>query len=163
MDERPLMLPTGVAGRGVYRFAAAATWGPPYVVRLEVQNDGTGMLVKKQARSQTEAGTLTVNVTQGVSKEDISMFESLLDKADFWSMPAVLVSARDPRIVLMGMGGTAGVLEGAKPGIYHVVTRYFPYFRTPTNAYDELTAYLFRDLAHFEIPPPPLPSRKQKR
>ena len=63
---------------------------------------------------------------------------------------------------MLSMGGILGVLEEAKPGAYHVVARDFHYPLTPADPYDVLTAYLFKDLARFEIPPPPAPLPKHK-
>jgi hypothetical protein len=163
MDEKPLIPPTAIAGRAVFRLTLTPTWGAPFVVRLDVRPDGSGVLVKKEARSELEAGTVTVNVRQDVSKEDVEAFDSLVNKADFWSIPTILTRFSRGRWRPVGdMGGIVGVLEGAKPGAYHVVSRYVHYNQTPLVPYDELTAYLFKNLAHFEIPPiPPVPPKRK--
>ncbi len=161
MEEKPLIPPTAVTGRGVYRLTLMPSWGEQSVVRLELRTDGTGMLVKKEVRSTSEAGTLTVNVSQEVSKKNVDEFDSLLNKSGFWSMPPLLVWFGKGRWwPKLDMGGILGVLEAAKPGDYHVVTRSLHYKPAPREPYDELTSYLFKDLAHFEIPPiPPIPSK----
>jgi len=160
MDERPLIPSASVTGRGVYRLLVEPTWEGLFLVRLNVGADGSGTLVKKEARSQLQPGILTVNMTLPVSKEDVGVFDSLLQKNNFWSMSPILVFPKDPSRPLPNAGGVVCVLEGAKPDAYHVVTR--PLGEDPKGL-DELTWYLFRDLAKFEIPPPPAWPRKGKR
>lgn len=160
MDERPSIPPAAIAVPRVYRLSVTPTWAAPFVVRLDVRADGTGMLVRKQARSELVQGPLAVNDSQDISKEQVEVFESLLNKAAFWSMPTILTWDRDPRVRLRVMGGVVWVLEGAKSDTYHVVTRTLP--GNPAGPYAELTSYLFRDLARFEIPSPPTYPRKHK-
>lgn len=157
MYEKPLTGSTAAAAMATYRLTVIPPWRPPFIVRLKIQADGSGILVKKEARSQTETGTLTINTSQDVSREDVEMFESLLSKADFWSLPTIPVQ-RNPRTIMQTMDGVVWVVEGASEGSYHVVTRTSP----KPGPYVELTSYLFKDLAHFEVPPiPPIP-RKHK-
>jgi hypothetical protein len=63
MKEQPLTGPAGQATAQVYRLTVIPAWRPPFVVRLEIRNDGTGRLVKKAARSQGDAAALTFDTT----------------------------------------------------------------------------------------------------
>jgi hypothetical protein len=163
MEEKPLIPPVTVAGSGVYRLTVMPSWGAQFVVRLDVRSDGTGILVKKEVRSDSEPGTLTVNASQEVSKEKVDDFVYLMNKSNFWSMPPLPMRFSKGRWwSMLDWGGILGVLEGTRPGVYHVVTRSLHYKPMPREPYDELTSYLFMDLAHFEIPPiPPLPSKQK--
>lgn len=163
MHEIPLMSQTTGTAKATYRLLVVPPWRPPFIVRLEIQTDGTGILVKKEARSQIEAGVLTVDTSQAVSKEQVEVFDSLVTKADLWSMPTILVWPSNPRMPVITLDGIVGVLEGAKPGAYHVVQRYLPYKREPAGAFETIAVFLFKDLAQFEIPPPPVPGPKHKR
>lgn len=165
VDEKPLIPATSLAGGGVYRLTVSPSWGPSlFVIRLEVRSDGTGLLVKKEARRADPVG-ITKQASQDVPKGDVEVFERLLEKASFWSMPTLwgrhYVGGR--WVFVDELGGIVGDLEGARAGAYHVVTRHVHYKPTPGEPYDELTSYLFQDLGHFEIPPIPSIPSKHKR
>lgn len=161
MGESPLIPPATASAAGTYRLTVIPTWGAPFVVRLAIATDGSGTLTKKAARSQVDAATLTIDTTQYISSGDVGTFDSFLSKADFWSIPTILMSS-NPRMATQVMGGVVWILEGAKPGAYHVVTRTLLYTSEP-GPYEQLTSYLFKDLAHFDVPPPPVPSRTRRR
>ena len=163
MGERPLTGPRAASASTTYRLLVVPPWRPPFIVRLDIQTDGSGILVRKEARHQADAGTLTVDTSQAVSREEVEVFDSLLTKADFWSMPTILMWASHPRMPVMVLDGVVWVLEGAKPGSYHVVSRALPNTLMPAGPYTELSSYLFKDLAHFEVPPVPAIPSKRKR
>lgn len=134
----------------VYRLLVVPAWRPPFVVRLEMGNDGAGTLVVKEALSQKYSASLVLNRTKKLTKAEVSGFLELLQRARFWSMPTTPWAETYPRIE-MTMDGIVWLLEGADGKRYHVVTRTSP----KPGPYASLTSYLFRDLAGLTIPPGP--------
>jgi len=142
MAEPPLFDSSNADHAQTYRLMMLPSFRPPLVVRLVVSPDGSGKVVAKAGQSDAQPGTLVVNRTSEPAQADISAFLSLLDKADFWSMPTREPSNPDPRKRLVVMDGTEWILEGWKGGEYHLVTRTSPKF----GPYTEAAQYLLRRL-----------------
>jgi hypothetical protein len=157
MREAPLQeLPNGEVLQ-VYRLTVIPAMRPPLIARLALTSDGGGTLVVKGAKSQRNAGVITMNRTQVVMKADVVVFLKLLEAADFWSMSTHEVFSRDPRVIVKVMDGVVWVLEGAQSARYHVVTRTSP----NATPYAQLTSYLFHGLAHLELPAgPTIPTKR---
>lgn len=139
----------------VYRLLVVPAWRPPFVVRLEMGNDGSGALIIKEALSQEYSATLVLNRATKLTKPEVSKFHELLQRAHFWSMPTESWAETYPQIEVT-MDGVVWVLEGADGRRYHVVTRTSP----RPGPYASLTSYLFRDLAGLKIPPGPPKTRR---
>ena len=139
----------------VYRLTVIPAFRPPFVVRLAIRPDGTGTLVAKSAKSQDDAGALTLDRTEEIPKTEAALFLELVGKAAFWSMPPLEVYSKDPRVIVKVMGGVEWVLEGAQNEQYHIVTRTSP----QPGPYTDMTSYLFRKLARLNVAPAPALSR----
>jgi len=121
MQEKPLAESRRPQYPQVYRLLAEVRpYNAPVVVRLSARTDGSGELVTKAGRDGGHPDILTVNTTAEVSQVDVQRFLSLLENADFWSMPTQkLPDTHKP--VVMGEGGW--MLEGMRDGTYHLVYR----------------------------------------
>ncbi len=157
MQEAPLPELVTLETAQVFRLTLIPAWRPPFIVRLAVRSDGTGTLAVKAAKSQRNAGVITVGRTEAISKSDVDVFLTLVEAAGFWSMSTKEVYSKDPRVIVQVMDGEKWVIEGAQNGRYHVVTRTSP----KPGPYAELTSYLFRRLARLEMPPVPVIPRKR--
>jgi hypothetical protein len=105
----------------VYRFLLLRSFHQPFSVRLMVAANGTASLSGIYIRPGYGYGpALTVNrETLNITPPDVQTFESLLDKADFWSLGPgrACITCRD---------GSDWLLEGVQGGRYHVVLRWSP-------------------------------------
>jgi hypothetical protein len=157
MQESPLPELVTQEAAQVFRLTVIPAWRPPFIARLTIRGDGTGTLAVKAAKSQRNAGVITVDRTQAITKSDVDPFLTLVEAAAFWSMSTREVYSNDPRVIVQVMDGEIWLLEGAQNGRYHVVTRTSP----KPGPYAELTSYLFRRLARLEMPPVPVIPRKR--
>lgn len=157
MQESPLSRSVTLDRDQVYRLTVIPAFRHPFIIRLGVRSDGSGALVVKAAKSQDDAGALTLDEMKEITKPDVDIFLRLLGESGFWSMPTSEVYSNDPRVIVKVMDGVEWVLEGAQGGRYHVVTRTSP----KPGSYTELTSYFFRTLAKLDLPPSPVPRGRQ--
>jgi hypothetical protein len=123
MREKPLAECIAGDTSQAYRvLIVTRPYNAPVVVRLAVGATGGGDLVSKVARDGGHPDIVTLDRTAKVSQEDVQRFVSLLDAADFWSMP----SQKPPDIHKVVMGAVDWMLEAEKHGAYHAVERTTP-------------------------------------
>jgi hypothetical protein len=94
----------------------------PLVIRLDVQPDGSGIATIKIWKSvpgeYDSDKRLQADYTKPVSRRNVNKFLRQIEKARFWELP----SEDDHR----GLDGETWMLEGAKNGTFHFVTRWVP-------------------------------------
>ena len=122
MGERPLPESIDQEHTKAYRVLVLAPYSSPVAVRLSVKLDGTGTLVAKVGKTETNPEVLVVDNTLAASRAQAGTFLDLLTQSDFWSAPTIEPWARGHVI----MGGTDWLLEGAEEGRYHVAVRTAP-------------------------------------
>lgn len=105
---------------------------------LTLNSDGTGLLVGKALVAKHSGGPrsdkpeIIVNdASTTVGREQVRQFETLLQKADFWSLKTSEPSGD-------GLDGFEWVLEGSRHNSYHVVDRWSP----KENEYTHVCRYL---------------------
>jgi hypothetical protein len=119
MQERPLY-PLGADEPEVYRLLFLPTFHEPVVVRLsEVEGAWRAVCKRSDGRGGYGPGRLTTETERDLSAAQANQFRRLLDRAGFWEMPSWEDSA--------GLDGSQAVLEGVRPGRYHVVDRWSPH------------------------------------
>jgi hypothetical protein len=98
------------------------TWnGRALSVRLTLCGDGTGLLEGKLVTFHS-GKSIYAKDTVAVSTDQLQQFDSLLQKAAFWSMKTEETHAKN----VYQMDGIRWVLEGTKNRTYHVVDRWSP-------------------------------------
>jgi hypothetical protein len=83
-------------------------------VRLDVKEDGTGIITSK-----TKLVGVVKTAQRPLTKQEVSEFLKKLEACKFWEMPTE--GGRH------GKDGEAWLAEGVKEGRYHAVTRWKPY------------------------------------
>jgi len=166
-DERPLAEYVSASWPQAYRLIVFPHLRVPLVVRLSVSADGTSELAAKEQGGWKDPKALAIDRSQIVQRSATERFLRLVDEANFWSLPTNQFDAqiKQPRSASSrgrrmksgpGLeGGVEWVLEGMRAGSYHVASRKSGLnggARSDLRPYLELTSYLFRDLAHLEIP-----------
>jgi hypothetical protein len=103
-----------------YRLLLLPSFEKPVAVRLTLKSDNTGTLDVKITNGQGgyEPGLLIESKTISISQQQVTNFLHLLDKANFWHLPA-----RDERV---GLDGAIWIIEGVKDGKYQVIERWSP-------------------------------------
>jgi hypothetical protein len=105
----------------IYRFTWLRTFHNPIAVRLEMSDDGTGVLFLKRCDGAGgyKPGKLILNKSAIISKEEMDNVKKKFDKLNFWEQ-----SSRDPGEG--GMDGAQWIFEGLRDGKYHLVDRWTP-------------------------------------
>ena len=106
----------------VYRLLYLPAFESPTAIRVWREEGKYWMTIK-----QLDAGwlpgldrqSLKLNTTRQLSVNEWVQFKNLLNRANFWSMPAA--DGREP-----GLDGISFTLEGKIPGRNHVVYRWMP-------------------------------------
>jgi hypothetical protein len=111
--------------------------GGPKSVSLSILPDGTGR-IRFRARDLRQL-KLTTDKSSTLDAQKITEFLAVLDRAEFWKMPAD--SSR------RGIDGAEWILEGVQNGTHHVVQRWCP----ENTPFRQLARDLFK-LAH-QSPP----------
>lgn len=122
-NEYPLR---DLARRGnshIYRYSCFTSFGPPITIRLEIDDRGTGKIIRKQLEGRSIPGQAPPQIRAtrqfDVTTEDVLRFLALLDSWGFWS--------RRPRLNLPpDLDGTSWGLEGINNGVFHAVSRKAP-------------------------------------
>lgn len=123
-----------------YRFLWLRSFHPPVSVRLYRTKNQRYIIVKQLSDVGVfENGevifpkTLTVNETRPITEAEWERFQELLNTSGFWSMPT---ENGKP----IGVDGAGWLLEGVKPGQYHIVDRQSP----EQGGFREACIYLLR-------------------
>jgi hypothetical protein len=126
-----------------YRFLWLRSFHHPIAVRVDVQADGSWVLVTKVASGAGgySPGALTTNTSRQLTTQEAQSFRSKVEDGGFWNAP-------NPVNDQTGTDGSEWVIEGVKAGRYHVIDRW-----SPTNGpAHELGLFLAFDLARLSIP-----------
>ena len=119
LKERPLY-PLGGDEPEVYRLLFLPTFDEPVVIRLSASEGAWKAVCKRSnGRGGYDPGELTTENERELSLTQAKKFQRLRDQAEFWEMPSTEDSA--------GLDGSQAVLEGVRPGRYHVVDRWSPH------------------------------------
>jgi hypothetical protein len=107
-----------------YRFLWLRSFNHPISVRLEVNRDGSALLVTKISSGQGgyEPGRLATNRTQRLGQKQTSWIIGQIEELKFWTLATI--PPRDPNVV--GVDGAQWIFEGTKDGTYHIVDRWLP-------------------------------------
>jgi hypothetical protein len=134
-----------------YRILILPTRHSPVSFRIMISADGTGSLFVKMTDGQGgyEAGKLIKNFTIRLTKDQLDNFLNKLNKAHFWELKPYqppIVKGVDNGVDEDGftseeyiLDGTAWVYEGAKDGIYHVVSN-----MSPDDVYADVGKYIIQ-------------------
>ena len=122
----------------VYRFSCFPAFFNPIVVHIEIKDDGKADVYYKEGNGESGAhsGGILRSEKAELSKQETQEFFDLLNKKDYWTMPA--------EIEEFGLDGHHIVIEGIKDGVYHIVDRWCPGEDDPVNSFVEY----FRNLIH---------------
>lgn len=143
LHERPLWRNGQRSNETVYRFLWLGAFHPPISVCLTVHGGSASVAFKEGAfHGAGEPGRLLRSMTSAASREQVDAFLKRVADVRFWSIPS-------PNNDLGGPDGSEWILEGAKPGIYKVVTVYMAPTNNPVRV---LGLMLLSDLAHVRIP-----------
>jgi hypothetical protein len=108
----------------VYRFLWLRSFHHPVVVRLNVNDDGTGTLVTKVGDGQGgyPPGRLIENRTQDLSKQQTQRFLDEVKQLKYWDLSSR--EETNPRVV--NLDGARWVIEAVRGGNYKIVDRWSP-------------------------------------
>ena len=126
-----------------YRFLWLRSFHHPVAVRVDLQADGTWMLITKVASGAGgySPGTLTTNTSRQLTAQEAQNLRSKVDNDGFWDAP-------NPVSDQTGTDGSQWIIEGVRAGRYHVVDRWMPKNGPARN----LGQFLAFDLAKLSIP-----------
>lgn len=126
----------------IYRFTWLRTFDHPVAVRIQKNNDRIKLTWKmSDGAGGYSPGELIVIKTIELSGSEWNEFQSLLEKAKYWSMPTKDQSG------ISGNDGSRWIMEGVQNGKYNVVDRWSP----RNSAYQELGMFLI-NLTDLDIP-----------
>lgn len=126
-----------------YRFLWLRTFHHPIAARVDMQSDGSWILITKVASGAGgySPGTLTTNTSRQLTAQEAQSFRSKVENDGFWNAP-------NPVNDQEGTDGSQWIIEGVKAGRYHVVDRWMPKNGPARN----LGQFLAFDLAKLSIP-----------
>jgi hypothetical protein len=118
----------------IYRFLWLRTFHHPIFVRVERTSAHSFDLISKElsGAGDYEPGRVLRTAKHSLTEDEWCEFIQLLNKSNYWKMPAFL----DER----GFDGSEWILEGVKDGRYHVVSRWSP----DSGEYREACIYLLK-------------------
>jgi hypothetical protein len=145
LDEPSLWEISKTSAEQTYRFLWLRTFHHPVAVRLNVKDDGTGLLRVKEADGAAgyEPGKLIVNRTTEISKQRVQVFLGKIEELGYWNL-----STREDRSNFVGVDGAQWVLEGVRDRKYKLVDRWSP----RQGPMRELGVFLVFDLAKVKVP-----------
>ena len=122
MGEPSLWHASRVSNLHAYRFLWLITFHQPVVVRMEIEEPETGLLIAKVADGQGgyEPGNLIFNETSRLLRQDVDEFLLRLMELEFWEQPTIDKSGA------AGIDGAQWVIEGVQNSRYHVLSRWSP-------------------------------------
>jgi hypothetical protein len=122
MDEPSLWHASMTSNLHSYRFLWLRTFHQPVVVRIQIEELGTGLLIAKVTDGEGgyEPGRLILNETSRLSNQDVDGFLLQLMELEFWDKPTIDESGG------AGIDGAQWVLEGVQNSRHHVLNRWSP-------------------------------------
>ena len=116
-----------------YGFLWLRSFDQPISVRLDISQDGTGVLTTKAANGQGggKPGNLVTNKIRALTKEQTTWFLDRIEEQGFWALPVYEkfrkgIGPNGEPTVEIGLDGAQWILEGIKDGQYHVADRWSP-------------------------------------
>ena len=116
-----------------YRFLWLRSFHHPISVRLDIRQDGTGLLTTKVTSGQGgyKPGALVMNKTRALTKEQTSWALDRINEIGFWGLPTYEkpkegVGANGEKTLQIDVDGAQWILEGVKDGKYQVTDRWSP-------------------------------------
>jgi hypothetical protein len=116
-----------------FRFLWLRSFDRPISVRLDVHQDGTGLLTTKATSGQGgyKPGGLVMNKTRALTKEQTKWALDRINEAGFWGLPTYEkpkegVGPNGEKTVQIDLDGAQWILEGVKDGKYQVTDRWSP-------------------------------------
>lgn len=124
MQEPSLLAGSQKPKNQSYRFLWLRSFHHPISIRLDVTENGTGLLTTKitSGHGGYEPGRLITNRTRKLAPEQTRWVLERIEELKFWSLPTN--PPADPNVV--GVDGAEWIFEGVKNGQYHVVDRWSP-------------------------------------
>jgi hypothetical protein len=123
--QEPSLWETSKSIKGqVYRFLWLRSFNHPVVVRLNVNDDGTGTLVTKVGDGQGgyPPGKLIENRTQDLSKQQTQRFLDEVKELKYWDLP----SREETNPEVVNLDGARWVVEAVRRVNYKIVDRWSP-------------------------------------
>jgi hypothetical protein len=123
--QEPSLWETSRTAKGqVFRFLWLRSFHHPVVIRLNVNDDGTGDLVTKVGDGQGgyPPGKLIENRTQRISKQQTQWFLDEVKELKYWGLPTR--EQENPNIVQLD--GARWIVEAVWNGTYKIVDRWSP-------------------------------------
>ncbi|MCL2772057.1 MAG: copper amine oxidase N-terminal domain-containing protein [Oscillospiraceae bacterium] len=123
----------------IYRFTQIGSFSNPFTIRIEINDDKTGILYFKQCDGpiSVQAGNMIENKTKTLSSDEVEKLQDMIKKYRFWGIP------KEDKI--MGLDGFDWIIEGVTNGKYHIVTRWVPYYNDAVCKLGELFIELYGD------------------
>jgi hypothetical protein len=144
IDEPSLLAAAQDPSAISYRFESlAGQSGQMLAVRLSLNPDGSARIFTRE-----ESGTPRVlhRTEKSVPAAGVNKFLQLVEKASFWSMPAIEPENSDARRKAYKMDASTWVFDGVRTGGYHVVFRQGP----EPSPFTEMVHFLEKDLAKLD-------------
>lgn len=110
-----------IADSQVYRFLWLRTFHRPISIRITHSKNSTALVaVELTGVGGYEPGSIARRIEKTVTTAEWKRLETVLSRTTFWNMPP-----RPPELEL-GFDGAQWIIEGRRPGQYHVVDRWTP-------------------------------------
>ena len=118
MEEPSLWAMAQQSKAHAYRFLWLRTFHQPIAVRMNIEQDGAGVLTAKRLDGMGgyEPGHLIQNESHIFAANHLTEFLLKLARMDFWAMSSTGV----------GCDGAQWILEGVHNGSYHLVDKHCP-------------------------------------
>jgi hypothetical protein len=118
--KEPSLLGEKLNNKTIYRFTWLRTFHSPFTFIINLDSEISGKLMIKQTngRGGYNPGDLIAIDTIDLNISEIIDLVNRIDKMKFWSMK----THENDR----GLDGAEWILEGVKPGIYHLIVRWSP-------------------------------------
>ena len=128
-----------------YRFLWLRTFHHPIAIRLDLRNDGVGILTTKVASGTSgfpqKKPYLVENISRPLTREQTQSFLGRINKVSFWDLPQDVENRA-------GNDGSEWIIEGVKRGNYRVLHKWTPV----AGAVHELGLALAFGLAQMSLP-----------
>ena len=104
----------------IFRFTWLRTFHNPISIRLEILQNGSGVLYSKMTDGAGgyEPGKIRENTIAKINKKEVEAFLELINMYDFWNIPT--------QEKILGCDGAMWIIEGVWDPKYHLVERWSP-------------------------------------